>query len=70
MPKQRKHRLVVEVTMSHPMTEERAAKGLQLVLDERLDLQAAPVWASLPKVYVDKLTVKQLSRVLAAQRKE
>lgn len=62
--KRKKHRLVIEVTTSSAITERDAVLGLQLVLDERLDLQASPIWAHDKSPYIDKLTVKALSRVL------
>lgn len=62
--KRKKHRLVIEVTTSSPLTEADAARGLQLVLD-RLDLQAGPIWAYDRSPYIDKLKVKAFSRVIA-----
>ena len=53
----RKWRLWIDVTASRPLTRRDAAKGLSLVLSERLDLEAHPIWASDPATYVDKLTV-------------
>lgn len=70
MTKCRKHRLVIEVTTSSAITEADAVRGLQLVLDSRLDLQASPIWANDRSPYVDKLTVKAWSRVTRAQRKD
>lgn len=64
--KRKKHRLVIEITTSSAVTEAEAARGLQLVLDDRLDLQAAPIWESDRSPYIDKLTVKQFSRVVRA----
>lgn len=63
--KRKKHRLVIEVTTSSAISERDAAKGLQLVLDGRLDLQASPIWAHDKSPYIDKLTVKEFSRVIA-----
>ena len=53
----RKWRLWIDVTASRPLTRRDAAKGLSLVLNERLDLDARPIWCSDPAVYFDKLTV-------------
>ena len=53
----RKHRLYIDVVYSKYVTQREAAKGLQLVLGSRLDLQAAPVWAVDNSPYIDKLTV-------------
>lgn len=53
----RKHRLFIDITFSHAISMRDAAKGLQLVLDTRLDLQANPVWAHDASPYIDKLTV-------------
>lgn len=44
MPTKRKHRFYIDVTYSRPIAMRDAAKGLDLVLRERLDLQKAPVW--------------------------
>lgn len=64
MPR-KKHRLVIEVTFSRPVTAKEAAQGTSLVLDERLDLQAKPVWASEPTIYIDKISrPKEFSRVI------
>jgi hypothetical protein len=63
--KRRKHRLVIEATFSSPITERDAVHGLQLVLDDRLDIQKAPVWARANSPYLDKLTVKAFTRVVS-----
>lgn len=65
--KKRKHRLVVEFTTSHPMTESAAARGLALILSE-VDIQRKPIWAAFPDIYGEKLTIKRFSRVLAADK--
>lgn len=62
--KQRKHRLVVEFTTSHALTERDAAHGLALLLDTRLDLARAPIWATKP-IYGEKVVVKEFTRVVA-----
>jgi hypothetical protein len=66
MAKRKKHRLVIEVTTSSAITEADAVRGLQLVLDSRLDLERGPIWAYDRSPYVDKLTVKAWSRVIRA----
>lgn len=53
--KRRKHRLELDVTFSHAITRRMAAKGVQLVLDWRVDLGERPVWASKPAVYLEKV---------------
>ena len=53
----RKWRLWIDVTASRPLTRRDAAKGLSLVLNEQLDLDARPIWASDPETYVDRLAV-------------
>lgn len=53
----RKHRLYVDVVFSKYITQREAAKGLQLILDERLDLQRAPVWAHEASPYIDRITI-------------
>lgn len=63
--KAKKHRLVIEVTTSSALTEAEIVRGLQLVLDDRLDLQAAPIWIHDRSPYIDKLTVKAFSKVVA-----
>jgi hypothetical protein len=68
--KRRKNRLVIEFTTSHPLTEKDAAKGLQLLLDRRLDTQAAPIWANALNIYADKIVVKSFSRVMAAEARK
>jgi len=55
----RKHRLYVDVTFSSPVSRRKAAYGLRLVLDDRLDLQAKPVWAYDGSPYIDKLSIKE-----------
>jgi hypothetical protein len=52
-----KHRVYVDIIVSAPMTRRDAAKGLQLVLDERLDLEKAPIWAYDNSPYINKLRV-------------
>lgn len=66
--KRKKHRLVIEVTTSSAITEGAAVRGLQLMLDDRLDLQAAPIWLYDSSPYVEKLTVKAWSRVIRANQ--
>ncbi len=63
--KRKKHRLVIEVTTSSPVTEREAVAGLQLVLDTRLDLASHPVWVRDNSPYIDKLNVKAFSRVVS-----
>ena len=58
--KKRKHRFYIDVTYSSPIAMRDAAKGLDLVLRERLDLQRAPVWAYDHSPYIDKLTVTEM----------
>ena len=58
----RKHRLFIDVTFSSAVSRRDATKGLQLVLDSRLDLAAKPVWAYDKSPYVDKLTVLERDR--------
>ena len=53
----RKHRLYIDVVYSKYVTTRDAAKGLQLVLNERLDLQAGPVWLCDNSPYIEKLTI-------------
>jgi len=57
--KKRKHRLYIDVTYSRPVGMREAAKGLDLVLRERLDLQKAPVWDYDNAPYIDKLVVTE-----------
>lgn len=68
MAKRKKHRLVIEVTTSSAITEADAVRGLQLVLDDWLDLQASPIWIYDRSPYVDKLKVKAWSRVVRARQ--
>ncbi len=63
--KKRKHRLVVEMTTSKPLTEIDAVRGLRILLDERTNLDQAPIWLT-GNVYCDKLVPKQFSRVVRA----
>ncbi len=63
--KAKKHRLVIEFTTSHPVTEGEAVRGLQLLLDTRLDLQKGPIWLT-REVYGEKLVVKSWRRVLSS----
>ena len=62
--KRKKHRLVIEVTTSKALTEADAVRGLQLVLD-RVDTDAQPIWLHDASPYIDKLTVKAFSKVIA-----
>jgi hypothetical protein len=57
----RKHRLYIDVTFSKAVTTRSAGKGLQLVLDTRLDLARAPVWAYDSSPYIDKLVVVEVT---------
>lgn len=53
----RKHRLFIDVTFSTAVSRCDAAKGLQLVLNTRLDLAKCQVWAFERSPYIDKVTV-------------
>ena len=53
----RKHRLYVDVTFSQGVSSRDAAKGLQLIIDWRLDLAASPVWDYEGSPYVDKISI-------------
>lgn len=64
-PTQFKNRVIVEITTSHRLTEAEAAKAVSLLLD-RVDTQAKPIWATLPNVYAEKLSVKEYGRTLFA----
>lgn len=64
----RKHRVIVEITTSKPLTEKDSVQALQLTLDSRLDLQRQPIWAYDNSPYINKLRVKAFSRVLQAVR--
>lgn len=64
--KRRKHRLVLEVTISKPLTDDDAVRGLRLVLS-RLDLDASPIWSTDNSPYVDKIEVKSYGRVVSAR---
>ena len=64
--KHRKHRVIVEITTSKPMTEIRATKGLQFLLN-RIDIEKAPIWIT-QSIYAEKLTTKQFSRVFTAAK--
>jgi len=57
----RKHRLYIDVTYSKAVSYREAAKGLQWLLDWRLDLDKRPVWAYDGAPYVDKLTIVEVS---------
>ena len=61
--KRRKHRLYIDVTYSTLVEYREAAKGLQLTLDSRLDLQKKPVWAHHNSPYIDKVTVTEIRNV-------
>lgn len=72
MPKigqgRRRHRLVVEFTTSHQLSESSALHGLQNLLED-LDLDRRPLWASSPSVYAEKITVKRYTKVSRALAK-
>lgn len=63
MAARRKHRLVLDITFSEPVTERDARVGALILLD-RLDLNKEPVWAYRSSPYCDKLTVKARSRAI------
>ena len=53
----RKHRLYIDVTYSCPLTQREAAKGLQMTIDDRLDLAKGPVWFYDNSPYIDKIKI-------------
>ncbi len=57
--KKRKHRLYIDVTYSSAVGQREAAKGLRLVLDDRLDLASKPVWLYDNSPYIDKLVITE-----------
>lgn len=57
--KYRKHRFYIDVTYSKPVGYREAAKGLSLILSERLDIESKPVWAYDNSPYIDKLTITE-----------
>jgi hypothetical protein len=59
----RKNKVVIEITTSAAMTERDAVKALRLVLDTRLDLEKAPIWATDNSPHINKLAVKSFHRV-------
>jgi len=61
---QKKHRLILDVTFSKPVTARSAKYGVQLVLDERLDLQKGPVWANGRNIYLEKVQPVELALAL------
>jgi hypothetical protein len=63
--KHRKHRVVVEITTSRPVSDREAVSALKLVLI-RTDKYAFPIWQNDGQIYIDKLDVKSFPRVLAA----
>jgi hypothetical protein len=66
--KQRKHRVVVEITTSRPVSDRDAVSALTMLLD-LMDKEARPIWQHRSPVYVDKLDVKSFPRVLAAVKR-
>jgi len=66
--KRKKHRLVIEFTVSSAINEADAVRGLQLLLDDRLDMQKGPIWLHDKSPYAEKLTVKAWSRVIRANQ--
>lgn len=68
MAKRKKHRLAIEFTVSSAISEADAVRGLQLLLDERLDMGKAPIWMHDRSPYAEKLTVKAWSRVIRASQ--
>ena len=67
--KKRKHRVVVELTTSKPITEKEAVLAMQL-LHQRIDLDQAPIWANALNIYADKLAAKSFSRVLTSRNRK
>lgn len=63
--KTRKHRVVIEVTFSKPVTEKHAVSGVQMLMDDIPDYSRT---TALPNLLVNKLTAKQFTRVYAAER--
>lgn len=60
--KARKHRLVIDITLSRAVTKRDAAKALRLLLDE-IDKDQHPIWVSEPAIYCNKLTVAERSNI-------
>lgn len=67
MAKKSKHRLVIDVTFSEPLTENRAARAVRVALSS---LWAVSNGYRLPnnRCNIDKLDVKEFSRVLRAAK--
>lgn len=57
MSLKRKHRLILDVTVSKAMTRRDVAKAIQRLFDERLDLAARPLFVYDNAPYCDKLVV-------------
>ena len=55
-----KHRFYIDVTFSKPLSYREACKGLSLVLDTRLDLDAKPIWLADNSPYINKLSVSEI----------
>lgn len=60
----RKHKVLVEVTFSKPVTDHDAVLGVNLML-ERVELDQRPVWDNALNIYVDKWRGKSLRKYLA-----
>ena len=69
MNDKRKHRVVVEVTFSKPVSDHDAVWLLKAGL-ERIDTQAAPVRYVAQGVYINKLDAKSFARVMAAEARK
>ncbi len=66
MPLKRKHRVVVELTTSKAIDAQDAVRAM-LILIQRIDLGAKPIWANNSNIYADKLTAKNFDRVARAE---
>lgn len=69
MKPRRKHRLLVDITYSHPVSESDAAQGLSLKLS-MFGISDNPVWVTDNSPYIDEIVVKRRSRLPARRTEE
>lgn len=65
----RKHRVIVDITYSRPVSEADAAQGLSLKLSGYA-ISDNPVWLSDPATYINNVVVKRLSRLPIMRQEE
>jgi hypothetical protein len=67
--KKRKHRVVIELTTSKPISDREAVCAVVLMLDQMdKETRFLPIWQKHPDIYIDNIDVKSFPRVLASTK--